>query len=216
MGGILRVINTFISPDNFLEKIEKLGGEREQEIAILFLEKNLNSIQDTLRKDLRARFMKSNPKKAPEANAIIEKMMGELLVHTNLKGLPKVYEVFKKYNTEYKLELNIQKETEKLKQVQEVKNKVDLAKNKLAQTKNRDPMKNKVLQKERALLVRNGKDIEISAKANVLMKKEQIDALASGEKQIEQVIAELRTEHKGFDTYYRAWEKEKAFDAVKK
>lgn len=113
---VLSIISMFSSTEAFLKNADKLD-EKQAKIALELLDKNLNSIKEKFKQDLKAKFIKNNPWKEKEADKIINEMIEKLLKHKSLWWLSEIYKIFWEYNEKYKLGLDIQKESWKLNEI---------------------------------------------------------------------------------------------------
>lgn len=129
LGDIIKVIELFSSPDNFLAWIQELSKNQNQaHIAFKLFEKNTNSIKQQFKTELKNKFLKANPGKQKEADEIINEMMGELDKNKSMQSLPQVLKIFHDYNEKHKLGLSISEEARKLIGVRKQENQLEIAK----------------------------------------------------------------------------------------
>lgn len=129
LGDIIKVIELFSSPDNFLAWIQELSKNQNQaHIAFKLFEKNTNSIKQQFKTELKNKFLKANPGKEKEADKIIDEMMVELDKNKSMQSLPQVLKIFHDYNEKYKLGLSISEEAKKLIGVRKQENQLEIIK----------------------------------------------------------------------------------------
>lgn len=118
-------------------------------------------------------------------------------------------QIIDNYNKNWHQTLNIKTTTLQAQKIQEAEQKVAIINNKIAQAENKDPTKDKELKKKQEVLINQFKELVITNKLTDKLSDTQIKILVSWEKEIDQVIEEMRKEDKEFAKEYATWEKEK-------
>ncbi len=166
LWDIIKIIELFSSPDNFLQWVQDLWKNQDQaKIAFKLFEKNTNAIKEQFKKSLKEKFLKSNPGKEKDADKIIDEMLVELEKYKSIQSLPQILKVFHNYNEQHKLWLSISEETKKLIDIRKQENKLEIIKN--------------VQEKQQALEAKDEKAIEKATKKEqqLSLQAEELNAM---------------------------------------
>ncbi len=211
---ILDIIKLFSSPDVFLKEAYKLkNNPKKAELALELLNKNLNSIKEQFKKDLKEKFKKSNPNMSEsEIDKIIEEMFDELMRYKDLNWLLDIYKTFDEYNKKYKLWLDINKEAEELLKQKTLNLKTQILKNSQElEFAKKEWNNNKVqeLEKNQKKLELELSDLKLAGKANQKFTNQDISDFVSWKKEISKAIEEFIKNDKEFAKLYDQVDKEK-------
>lgn len=224
LWDVIKIIELFSSPDNFLNWVQNLWKNQEQaKIAFKLFEKNTNSIKDEFKRSLKEKFLKSNPGKEADAEKIINEMMEELEKHKDLKSLPEIFRIFDTYNEKYKLKLSISQEAKKLIALREQENRTQMIRLEQEMQKakdSKDSQKQQKIKKEQDKLILDQKQIQ--AMSWVMQKtsdseikkivswevsyEDYLDKLMKNDESFKEIIEDLQKQEK---TFYEKYPEEK-------
>ncbi len=213
-NGLTYFVATIVklsSQDSIINQMSQLQKPEEQEAAILLLKDKHSSLRARLKNDVKTELLKKKPTmNEDEANKLSEGMLNKILKHRSFESLTELYKDIHKSSKELGINLDTKTTVASVKAVQKAENEYETAavQKSLMNEKNPDEQKKKKVQLQK--LEHEKKSIEMASKVNSKIEESDISRIVSGEKKMEQVVAELRKKDKTFDQEYTAWEKQKA------
>lgn len=125
---ILGLISVFTSSDKLIKmlldntKNPSLSWKEQEEIAMLFIQKNIKWIQEKIKSDIKTKYLKNHPGKEKEAQEIADKLVSELETCKTKDDVQKALKIFYNYSEKYWLELDYKLQLENLFKLREVQN----------------------------------------------------------------------------------------------
>lgn len=125
---ILGLINVFSSSDKLIKmlldntKNPSLSWKEQEEIAMLFIQKNIKWIQEKIKSDIKTKYLKNHPGKEKEAQEIADKLISELETCKTKDDVQKALKIFYNYSEKYWLELDYKPQLENLFKLREAQN----------------------------------------------------------------------------------------------
>lgn len=211
LSGFVATIVALSSQESIVNQMTQLKKPEQQEAVILLLKDKHSTLRTKLKNDVKTELLKRKPPmNEEEANKKSEEVLTKILKHKSFESLTELYKEINNSSKELGIHLDKKATVASVKAVQKAGNEYETAvvQKSLMNEKNPEEQKKKKVQLQQ--LAHEKKSIEMASKVNNKIEESDISRIVSGEKKMEQVVAELRKKDKSFDQEYTAWEKEKA------